>query len=414
MNFEQFSFDRSINDAIRCAGYTTPTPIQLKAIPPIFEGRDIFGIAQTGTGKTAAFMLPIIQKLRTGSKKQVRALVLAPTRELAEQIREATDLLGKGSGLKCVAVYGGVSRERQISGIRNGAEIVIACPGRLLDISTERGVDFSHLDILVLDEADRMCDMGFLPDIRRILKMVPQKRQTLFFSATMPYEIRHLSKDILKDPVNVQVDMIAPAKTVSHALYPVLNKMKKDLLFAILREMTGERVLIFTRTKFRAKNLARDLSRLNHRTASLQGNMSQGQRQEAISGFKKGKYDILVATDIAARGLDISEISHVINYDMPSNADAYTHRIGRTGRALHTGTAYTLSVIEDEPVIREIERLLKASIERRSLKGFNYGQFDPEQKMSTDHLKAKNANQRGVQIRFRSSNMKAVQGFSEG
>ncbi len=405
MNFEQFSFDRPIVDAIKNAGYSIPTPIQQKAIPSILEGRDVLGLAQTGTGKTAAFMLPILQRLRKGKKKCLRALVLAPTRELAEQIREATDLLGKGSGIKCIAVYGGVSREKQINGIRKGAEIVIACPGRLLDIASDKTVNLSNIEVLVLDEADRMCDMGFLPDIRRILKILPKKRQTLFFSATMPYEIRHLSKNILQNPLNVQVDIIAPAKTVSHALYPVTRKLKKQLFFAILKEISGERVLVFTKTKFKAKNLARDLARKNHKAAALHGNMTQQQRQKAIKGFKNGNFDVLVATDIAARGLDISEISHVINFDIPENADAYTHRIGRTGRAKQSGMAYTLSLIEDEPLIREIEKLLKSSIERRSLDGFDYDGFKPEQEMSKDHLDPK---KKKVRMTFRSSNMKSV------
>ncbi len=372
MNFEQFSFDPRIRAGIKAAGYTTPTPIQQQALPAVLKGHDVLGVAQTGTGKTAAFILPILQRLTQGPLGQVRALILAPTRELAEQIHEATAVLGRRMRMRSVTVYGGVSRNRQVEALRRGADIVVACPGRLLDLAGDRSIDLSHVEVLVLDEADRMCDMGFLPDIRRILKLVPARRQTLFFSATMPREIRDLAGSILKNPVTVQVGVIAPAKTVSHALYPVSQDLKKQLLLATLEQTAKGRVLIFTRTKYRARNLARDLEKHRYRVSALQGNMSQSRRQQAIDGFRDGRYDILVATDIASRGIDVSEISHVINFDMPDTVDAYTHRIGRTGRAHKTGAAFTFMAQGDESLVREIEKVLGKRIERRRLPGFDY------------------------------------------
>ncbi len=388
MSFEQFSFDRRITAGIKAAGFTSPTPIQQEAIPHVLKGRDVLGLAQTGTGKTAAFTLPIWQQLTKGPLRRVRALIVAPTRELAEQIYEATVTLGKNTKVRSVSIYGGVSKRPQINALRGGAEIVVACPGRLLDLASEGSIDLSQVEVLVLDEADRMCDMGFLPDIKRIIKLLPVKRQTLFFSATMPKEIRILADDILNNPVTVQIGMIAPAKTVSHALYPVPPALKKKLLFAMLKQMPTDRILIFTRTKYRAKNLARDLGKRGYRVAALQGNMGQNQRQNAINGFKKGQYDILAATDIAARGIDVAEISHVINFDMPDTVDAYTHRIGRTGRAHQDGEAFTFAVQDDRLMVQQIEKVLGAQIERRSLPNFDYGDFVPE-----SQFKQPNANQ---------------------
>ena len=377
MNFEQFNLDPRINAGIVSAGYTTPTPIQLKAIPPVLKGQDVLGLAQTGTGKTAAFLLPILQRLTKGPRKQIRVLIVAPTRELAEQIYQASNELGKRTHVRSVTVYGGVSKNRQIERIKRGVEIVVACPGRLLDVVSDGAIDLSKVEVLVLDEADRMCDMGFLPDIRRIIKLLPKKRQTLFFSATMPEDIRQLSGSILQNPVKVQIGLIAPAKTVSHALYPVTQGLKKALLITMLERTATGRVLIFTRTKRRARFLARDLENLKYRVSSLQGNLSQNRRQQAIDGFRNGVYDILVATDIAARGIDVSDISHVINFDMPDTVDAYTHRIGRTGRAHKNGEALTLAVPEDAPMVRDIEKVLKSPIERRQFPGFDYRGFQP-------------------------------------
>jgi ATP-dependent RNA helicase RhlE len=387
VNFEQFSFDRRIVAGIKAVGYTTPTPIQQQAIPVVLEGRDVMGLAQTGTGKSAAFILPILQRLTKGPLRRVRALIVAPTRELAEQIYQMSLDLGKNTKVRSVSVYGGVSKVSQVSRLRSGVEIVIACPGRLLDIANDGDIDLSRVEVLVLDEADRMCDMGFLPDIRRILKLLPAQRQTLFFSATMPEDIRNLADNILKDPVTVQIGKIAPAKTVSHALYPVPDSLKKSLLLAMLQQTPTGRVLIFTRTKYRARNLARDLEKRGYRVAALQGNMSQNQRQKAIDGFRNGKYDILAATDVAARGIDVSEISHVINFDIPDTVDAYTHRIGRTGRAHQSGEAFTFTGQADEQMIRDIEKVLGTRIERRRLPDFNYGSFVPESQFQENHSK---------------------------
>lgn len=379
MSFEQFSLDPRIGAGIQAAGYVTPTPIQQQAIPVVLQGRDVLGLAQTGTGKTAAFVLPILQRLTKGPMRQVRALIVAPTRELAEQIHQTIVDLGRQTKVRSVPIYGGVSKGPQLGALRRGAEIIVACPGRLLDHINEGAIDLSKVEVLVLDEADRMFDMGFLPDIRRIIKHAPAQRQTLLFSATMPDEIRSLADSVLKDPVTVQIGMIAPAQTVTHALYPVPEGLKNRLLFAMLertRAPSGRgRVLIFTRTKRRARNLAVDLEKKGYNVAALQGNMAQNARQAAMNGFRAGKYDIMVATDIAARGIDVTEISHVINFDMPDTVDAYTHRIGRTGRAEQTGAAFTFATPADELMVRDIEKVLKAPLERRRLEGFDYGSF---------------------------------------
>ncbi len=380
MSFEQFDLDPRIVSGIRAVGYTIPTPIQRQAIPVALQGRDLLGLAQTGTGKTAAFVLPILQRLIQNPTRRVRALVLAPTRELAEQIHAMTAALARNTGVRSATVYGGVGKASQLAALQRGVEIIIACPGRLLDLLGERSIDLSQVEVLVLDEADRMCDMGFLPDIRRILKVLPARRQTLFFAATMPPDIRQLADDILAGPVTVQIGVLVPVQTVSHALYPVAEGLKKALLLATLEQTATGRVLIFTRTKYRARNLARDLARHDYRVSALQGNMSQNQRQAALDGFRDGKYDILVATDVAARGIDVLEITHVINFDMPDTVDAYTHRIGRTGRAQLTGEAYTFAGQADEPLVREIEKVLDARIERRWLPGFDYGRVAPEAK----------------------------------
>ncbi len=372
MEFQRFEFHPQVAAGVIAAGYTTPTPIQAQAIPSVMSGRDVMGLAQTGTGKTAAFALPILNRLMNGGRGYVRALVIAPTRELAEQIHEAFNSLGRQTRLKSVTIYGGVSINPQIDKLRRGAEIVVACPGRLLDHLGQRTIDLSRLEVLVLDEADHMFDMGFFPDIRKILKHLPQERQTLLFSATMPKEIRHLAKDVLKDPATVDVGAAVAAVTVSHALYPVAQHLKTPLLIELLQHTDTESVLIFTRTKHRAKRLGEQLVKAGHRTASLQGNLSQQRRQAAMNGFRNGTFQILVATDIAARGIDVTQISHVINYDIPNTTDAYIHRIGRTGRAAKSGDAYTLVASEDKDMVRDIERVLGGPIERRTLDRFDY------------------------------------------
>ncbi len=377
MKFKTFDFHPSITAGITAAGFITPTPIQTQAIPPVLLGRDVMGLAQTGTGKTAAFALPILERLIKGPGGTIRALVIAPTRELAEQIHEAIVTLGQQTRVRSVTVYGGVSIQPQIQKLRAGVDIVVACPGRLLDHIHQRTINLSHVEVLVLDEADRMFDMGFLPDIRKIIRHVPAKRQTLLFSATMPDDIRRLAHDVLHDPVTVQVNPPVPANTVSHALYPVNQHLKTALLLELLRHTDTESVLIFTRTKHRARRVGQQLERAGYRAASLQGNLSQNQRQAALDGFRSGSYQILVATDIAARGIDVSSISHVINYDMPNTADAYTHRIGRTGRAAKTGDAFTFITREDEDMVRAIERVLGKKVERRTLKDFDYNKPAP-------------------------------------
>lgn len=372
MSFKSFELHPQIQAGVEALGYEEPTPIQSQCIPLILQGRDVMGMAQTGTGKTAAFGLPILQRLMSGTRKRARALIIAPTRELAEQIHEAIDQLGRKTKIKSVTVYGGVKQNPQVKKLQEGAEIVVACPGRLLDLMDQGVIDLSHMEVLVLDEADRMFDMGFMPDVRRILSRIPAERQTLLFSATMPEEIRDLARDILKDPVTVQVGDAVPVSTVSHALYPVEQHLKTALLAKILDRTDTDSVLVFTRTKDRATRVAKHLKKAGFPVTFLQGDLSQSQRQEALNGFRKGKYRILVATDIAARGLDISRISHVINYDMPDTVDAYTHRIGRTGRAERTGDAFTFVTREDRAFVWEIERILGEEIERRTLEDFDY------------------------------------------
>ncbi len=378
MEFKAFDFHPHVAAGVTAAGYTRPTPIQAQAIPLVMQGHDIMGLAQTGTGKTAAFMLPILNRLVHGGRRHVRALVIAPTRELAEQTHEAAGSLGQRTGLRSVTVYGGVGYNPQIDKLRRGAEIVVACPGRLLDHIGQGTIDLSRLEVLVLDEADQMFDMGFFPDIRRILKHLPQQRQTLLFSATMPEEIRQLASDVLNEPVMVKVGNSAPAVTVSHALYPVAQHLKTPLLIELLRNTDTESVLIFTRTKHRAKRLGEQLEKIGYRAASLQGNLSQARRQAAMNGFRNGTFQILVATDIAARGIDVSQISHVINYDIPDTTDAYIHRIGRTGRAARSGDAYTLVTPDDAMTVRDIEKVFGGPIERRTIADFNYNVAAPQ------------------------------------
>jgi len=330
------------------------------------------GLAQTGTGKTAAFALPILQRLLKGPRGKLRALILSPTRELAEQTHTAIERLGRQTGLRCLTIYGGVSAQPQIKSLRAGVEMAVACPGRLLDLMGQQAVNLKGIEVLVLDEADRMFDMGFLPDIRNILACIMNRRQTLLFSATMPENIRRLAREILHDPVTVQIGRTLPAKTVSHALYPVEQHLKTALLKEILRKTKTESVLVFTRTKHRAERVAQQLVRAGYQVASLQGNLPQHQRQAALEGFRTGSFKILVATDIAARGIDVLSISHVINYDMPESTDNYIHRIGRTGRVEKNGDALTFVTGADEDKIRALERILEAPLERLTLEGFNY------------------------------------------
>ena len=372
MNFESFNFHPSVMAGVRALGYSVPTPIQLQAIPLIMQGRDVIGLAQTGTGKTAAFALPILERLRSNPRRCVRALIISPTRELAEQTCEVINDLGSRTGLRSIAVYGGVSMEWQIRGVRSGAEIVAACPGRLLDHLWKGTISLSEIEVLVIDEADRMFDMGFLPDVRNILRCILHRHQTLLFGATMPAAIRRLAHEILHEPITVQVDRQLPAKTVSHTLYPVQQHLKTNLLKEVLNRTTTESVLVFTRTKHRAQRVAQQLVRDGYRVTSLQGDLPQNRRQAALEGFRNGSIKILVATDIAARGIDVLSISHVINYDMPESTDDYIHRIGRTGRVEKNGDAITFVTSADADKISALERLLNAPLERLTLPGFDY------------------------------------------
>jgi ATP-dependent RNA helicase RhlE len=390
MSFDSFDLHPQITAGVKALGYSTPTPIQRRAIPAILQGQDVLGLAQTGTGKTAAFVLPILQRLVKGPRGGIQALVIAPTRELSDQIHSTFETLGRRTGLRSLPIYGGVPLAPQIRKLRSGVEIVVACPGRLLDHIHQGTIRLSNLEVLVLDEADRMLDMGFLPDVREIIKYVPAVRQTLMFGATMPEDIRRLAKDVLRAPVTVQVNSSAPAVTVAQTVYQVASHLKTALLLQLLRHTQTASVLIFTRTKHRAQRLGAQIQRAGYPTTSLQGNLSQNQRQAAIRGFRDGSYRILVATDIAARGIDVSRISHVINYDMPDTMDAYTHRIGRTGRAEKTGDAFSLVTWEDEAIVRSIENVLGARLERRTLEGFDYERSAPEEKNRRDseHRKA--------------------------
>ncbi len=372
VGFQIFNLHPSIMAGVEAAGYVTPTPIQLRAIPPIMQGRDLIGLAQTGTGKTAAFVLPILHRLLDRPRGRVGALIISPTRELAEQTHESVTQLGRKARLRSVAIYGGVGIYQQTQRLRTGVEVAVACPGRLLDHLWQGTFDPSNIEVLVIDEADRMFDMGFLPDIRKIVQCLLHERQTLLFSATMPDDVRGLVQEVLHDPVTVQIGHMRPAITVSHALYPVGQHLKTPLLKALLNRNSMESVLVFTRTKHRAERVAQQLRGAGYRAASLQGDLSQYQRQAALDGFRSGSVKILVATDVAARGLDVLTISHVINYDMPDTADAYTHRIGRTGRIGATGEAFTFVTDKDGDMVRSLEQVLNAPLERRTLPGFNY------------------------------------------
>jgi ATP-dependent RNA helicase RhlE len=375
LHFEHFGFKTPIMEAIKAAGYSTPTPIQSQAIPIILEGRDVLGLAPTGTGKTAAFVLPILQRLSHSAAPKPRVLILEPTRELAEQVHQTVCSLGANNRIRSVSIYGGVKMRGQLAALRQGVDVVAACPGRLLDHIQNGSIDISSVETFVLDEADRMCDMGFFPDIRRILAYLPEQRQTLLFSATMPGDIQRLANGMLRDPINVRSGDMAPVETVRHTLYPTSEGYKIKLLLALLEKNSEGRVLVFTRTRHRTSRLALRLRKEGFRVSSLQGDMTQNHRQTSIDGFRTGKYDILVATDIAARGIDISEITHVINYDMPDTADSYTHRIGRTGRAKRTGEAYTFIVGRDESLVFQIEKSMGKRIERRQLPGLEVPYF---------------------------------------
>jgi ATP-dependent RNA helicase RhlE len=377
MSFSSFNLHPSLLRGVADLGFTVPTPIQRDGIPPALEGRDVLACAMTGSGKTAAFALPILHRLLGQKRGVTRALVLAPTRELAAQIVDHFNDLGRHAGIRAAAVYGGVGMQPQERAFRTGVDIIVACPGRLLDHFQYPYARLAGLEILVLDEADRMLDMGFLPDIRRVLKHLPPPAQTLFFSATLPPPIRELSRQMLKNPVSLNVERpSAPATGVEQAVYPVRQDIKSALLVELLKGRpngeTIESAIVFTRTKHRANRLAQYLERHGVSCDKVHGNRSQTQRTQALAGFKSGRVRVLVATDIAARGIDVEGLSHVINFDVPNIPDDYIHRVGRTARAGATGQALTFVSPEEMGELRDIERAVGKPLPRRTVDGFDY------------------------------------------
>jgi ATP-dependent RNA helicase RhlE len=372
MDFQNFGLHEAVVHGVQSMGYSEPTPIQARAIPSVLGGRDLMGSAQTGTGKTAAFALPLLSLLKSHGKK-IRCLVLEPTRELAAQVEIAFKDYARFFDVEIGMIQGGVGFGAQKQMLQNGVDVLVATPGRLLDFMEEDVVDLSGIEYLVLDEVDRMLDMGFLPQVRRVVEKCPKQRQTLFFSATLPPEIESLTKWVLKDPEIISIgERRSPAETVTHALYPVAKDQKFDLLLALLEKTQYHSVIVFTATKVMADRVAARLLDLKHPVACMHADRSQSERSEALEGFKTGKYEVLVATDVAARGLDIASVSHVINFDVPGHPEDYVHRIGRTGRAQQEGDAFTLFTAEELDAVRAIERYINMSIPRQKLEGFNY------------------------------------------
>ena len=375
--FNSLGLSASILRGVVDAGYTTPTPIQAAAIPTALSGRDLTGCAQTGTGKTAAFVLPMLDRLAanpsTAKRRPVRALVVAPTRELALQVEAAVRTYGKFTGLRSVAIFGGVGMGPQLQALQRGVDIVSATPGRLLDHIGRGTLDLSRVEVLVLDEADRMFDMGFIKDVRKIVAKLPHDRQTLLFSATMPKAIQDLAASIQRKPEFVEVGQRRnPAESVTQYIYPVAQTQKMDLLLHVLKTETVENVLVFSRTKHRANRITRKLEQRGFAAAAIHSNRSQNQRQRALADFKRGDVKVLVATDIAARGIDVDGISHVVNFDTPNMAEDYIHRIGRTGRADATGDAFTFVSADEEDYLRNIEKHTGRRFERSTYDDFDY------------------------------------------
>ncbi len=406
--FKKFGLDERLLKAVAEAGYERPTPIQEQAMPLVTAGRDVMGSAQTGTGKTAAFGLPILHKLLHESARGhvLRALILSPTRELAAQIEENLKNYARHTKLKVGMVIGGVSIRPQIKILKDGVDVLVATPGRLLDHLGQKNLTLDKLEVFVLDEADRMLDMGFLPDIRKIIARLPNKRQTLLFSATIPPEIAKLAASLLTNPELIQVGARSSAAVgITHAVYPVSSHLKPDLLPAILREIGARSVLVFTRTKRRADKLGRVIARAGLHVAVLHGDRSQAQRIAALEGFRKGKFDVMIATDIAARGLDIEGITHVINFDVPATPEDYVHRIGRTARAEAVGDAFTLVSPEEDIAMRQIEAHLGQVLPRVALRDFNYDVAAPDKKTG---LQKVSVNTRSVPSSFRSTRRKSL------
>jgi len=373
--FSDFDLAATLQDAVRRMGFERPTPIQVQAIPPAFLGRDVIGCAQTGTGKTAAFLLPSLNALLNSPSgaKGSRMLILVPTRELALQVGDHAMQLARKTSLKVAIVYGGVGMRDQERALRAGADVVVATPGRLLDHMGRGNVRFDGLSILVLDEADRMLDMGFLPDIRRVLRALPSQRQTMLFSATMPTHILALAREVQRNPVKVEVAIARPPDSIDQKLYPVPKHLKVNLLLNLMDQHELTSVLVFTRTKHGADNLLKKLKQAGVKAATIHSNRTQGQRVAALEGFRRGHYRVLVATDIAARGIDVDGISHVLNFDAPGTAEDYVHRIGRTARAEATGDAITFVTPADEPMVHGIQQLIGKRLERCMVPGFDYG-----------------------------------------
>jgi len=379
LTFESLALHPNLLKGIHDLGYIRPTPIQAEAIPAILEGRDVIGCAQTGTGKTAAFVLPILHKLLEGKpRKHVRALIVAPTRELALQSMEHLRALSRYIHLKGTAIFGGVPMEPQIRALSQGVDVISATPGRLLDHIYSGRINFADLEVFVLDEVDRMLDMGFQPDVQKIIRVLPPKRQNLVFSATISPEIATLVHQILHNPVTIQIGhRSTPAVGIRHAVYPVPRHLKTDLLVELLRSQEMTSVLVFTRTKHFADRLSQSLERRGLKVSVLHGNRSQGQRLHALEAFRRGRNQVMVATDIAARGIDIEDISHVVNFDVPHTPNDYIHRIGRTARAEATGDAFTLVDREEEPLVRDIEKMLNRVLPRVTLPNFDYKKSRP-------------------------------------
>jgi len=373
MPFQKLGLEPDLVRGVLAMGYGDPTPIQLRAIPIVLAGRDLIGSAQTGTGKTAAFALPVLQRLAKPSNRGPRVLVLEPTRELAAQVETAFRDLGRFTKFRAAVVHGGVGYGRQREALRDGTDIIIATTGRLMDFVNEKAVDLRNVEVLILDEVDRMLDMGFIRDVRRIVELCPKSRQTLFFSATVPPEIEEVARFALNNPERVVIGRTRSVnESVKHAAFPVAYEQKFDLLLALLAKEDFQSVIIFSRTKHGADKIARKLKSANHSVAVLHANRSQGQRTAALEGFKNGRYEIMVATDIAARGIDVSGVSHVINYDVPENPEDYVHRIGRTGRAMAVGDAYMIATPEEGGDMHDIERFIGARIPQLTLEGFAY------------------------------------------
>jgi len=384
--FTQFKLHHDLLRGLKDLGFVRPTPIQTDAIPPALAGRDLLACAMTGSGKTVAFLLPILDKLIAKPRRTTRALVLTPTRELAAQILEDLTALAVHTPITAAAVFGGVGMGPQEHAFRSGVDVIVGTPGRLLDHFRAPYAKLPGIEFLVLDEADRMLDMGFLPDIRRILRHLPKRRQTLFFSATMPGPIAELSREMLQDPVTINLERrSAPATGITHAVYPVTSQRKAALLATLLRNKTVDDALVFTRTKHRADRLARFLEQEGVRVQRIHGNRSQSQRTEALAGFKSGKYRVLVATDIAARGIDVTALGHVINFDVPAQPEDYVHRVGRTARAERTGTAFTLVSSEEEGSLRGIERAIGARLPRITIPDFDYTGSAPVERPPVPH-----------------------------